>query len=60
MLMKIVRVLHRKRLKIPGFGQTGSLCVVLYKFVLCLMIAVCLLVVCLFGLMFVMFDVSLH
>ena len=47
MLMKIVRVLHRKRLKIPGFGQTGSLFVVLYKFVLCLMIVVCLLVVCL-------------
>ncbi|KAJ0575271.1 hypothetical protein HanIR_Chr05g0210881 [Helianthus annuus] len=55
MQMKLVRVLHRKRLKIPGFGQTGGLCVVLYKFVGC----VCLLVVCLFGLMFVMIDVCL-
>ena len=49
MLMKIVRVLHGKRLKIPGFGQTGSLFVVLYEFVLVLMIVVCLLVMCLFA-----------
>ena len=55
MLMTIVRVLHRKRLKIPGFGQTGSLFVVLYEFVLCLLIGVCLLVVFV-CLMFEMID----
>ncbi|KAJ0837524.1 hypothetical protein HanRHA438_Chr16g0779111 [Helianthus annuus] len=39
----------REEVEDPWFGQTGSLFGVLYKFELCLMIVVCLLVVCLFG-----------